>query len=553
MMKQILIFFFCLLSLSASAKDLYVDENYNKKSWDAVVAEANKGNVSAMNILGRGYGDHYWAFDKKLSNKKRLKYLREAAEFGYPYAMVELYLIYNQGLLGVRSNLYLSASYKQKALVGFKRYASMGDTDAMVAYSDRLPSSQLTEKVYWLLYAAHLGNVDAVVEMVQLYSWGIYTVKYPKISNAWRARLILTKNATWDISFDVNKYKKDLQNAGYSELDYEKLAYPTYQQVEKCSVDDVESIRREVVRLLALYREVSPQKAVSNNVVASSKGKSRSARGARSNGRSKGQSSKSTGKSAARSSSRVAQNATRSSADPSHSRPASCEVRAQGFPAGQTWYFSLTGKGLNVWKVEFYIDKLGYECCKISNHKWVGGLTYVHDEAHPNGKGKFTFFSGYTVDINAAMRGQRVEIISYFATGWNNFATSLSFSKDYRTMRIYPYPESNVFARCTKQQFDVKYKKLKQNYQQIISSPSAPAPGGATSPSRPKIEWQKQDNRSLVPCSACGGTGRCLSCNGTGDRGDTHNWDDTTVYLKCTSCSGSGRCYVCRGTGHIRR
>ena len=76
-------------------------------------------------------------------------------------------------------------------MVGFKRYANMGDVEAMVAYSDRLSSSELSEKTYWLLYAAHQGNVDAIIEMVNLYGWGIYTSKNPVISNAWRARLIL--------------------------------------------------------------------------------------------------------------------------------------------------------------------------------------------------------------------------------------------------------------------------------------------------------------------------------------------------------------------------
>ena len=57
-MKKLLILFFCILSLSIYAKKLYVNENYNKKSWEEVLREAEKGNVSAMNILGRGYGDH---------------------------------------------------------------------------------------------------------------------------------------------------------------------------------------------------------------------------------------------------------------------------------------------------------------------------------------------------------------------------------------------------------------------------------------------------------------------------------------------------------------
>ena len=571
-MKQILILFFSLLSLAVSAKDLYVNENYDKKSWDAVMAEANKGNVSAMNILGRGYGDHYWAFDKKLSKKKRLKYLIKAAEYGYPYSMAELHLVYNQGLLGVKSNYDLAESYNKKALAGFKRYANMGDTDAMVAYSDRLSSSQLGEKAYWLLYAAHLGNIDAIIEMVQLYGWGIYTPKYPKIANAWRARLILTKNATWNISYDVNRYKKDLQNDGYSELDYEKLAYPTYQQVAKYSVDDAESICNEVARLFALYRDVTPQKVGSTHVAAS-KGKSgagsrstlrKGAKGKRSVRKSVGQSStvrqQASSSRPSSASSRQTQTAPRTStsaasramAAKSNSRPASSAAKAQGFPAGQTWYFSLKGKGMNVWKVEFYIDKLGYECCKMYNHKWVGGLTYVHDGTHADGSYKFTFFNGYTVDINAAMRGQKVEKISYFATSWNNFAYSLSFTRDYRTMHIYPHPETNVYGRCTKQQYDVKYKKLKQNYLQMNSTPSAPAPGGVTTPSRPKTEWKVYKHKDLVRCSACGGTGRCPVCNGTGDRADTHNWDESTMYWRCTRCAGSGRCDVCRGTGFIR-
>lgn len=561
-MKKLLILFFCILSLSIYAKKLYVNENYNKKSWEEVLREAEKGNVSAMNILGRGYGDHYWAFDKKLTDKKRFKYLRTAAEYGYPYAMAELEVVYSQGLLGAKSNQELSQTYRNRAVVGFKRYANMGDVEAMVAYSDRLSSSELSEKTYWLLYAAHQGNVDAIIEMVNLYGWGIYTSKNPVISNAWRARLILTKNATWDISFDVDLCKKDLKNEGYSEKDYEKLAYPTYLQVSKYSVDEVELINKETERLLAFYQRITPQKATSDKLVAS-KGKTKSASRThvkeRSNGkRNSGSVKKATSRpSTSRqntSSARTTSSAcTASTISKTTSHQIESTIKEQGFPVGQIWYFSQNGKGGGVWKIEFYIDKLGYECCKIYNHKWVKGLTYVHDGTHKDGSYKFTYFNGYSLDMNAAMRGQRKEVISYFGTSWNTFAHSLSFTKNYRTMIVYPYPEKNVFSKCTKQQFDVRLNKLKQMQKQNYSSPSTSVPGTVTTPSRPKMEWQKQDNRSLVSCSACGGTGRCLSCNGTGDRGDTHNWDDTKVYMKCTSCSGSGRCYICRGTGHIRR
>lgn len=48
-------------------------------------------------------------------------------------------------------------------------------------------------------------------------------------------------------------------------------------------------------------------------------------------------------------------------------------------------------------------------------------------------------------------------------------------------------------------------------------------------------------------CAACGGTGRCPKCNGTGQR--KSGLADTTVY--CTTCRGKGKCLECQGTGQL--
>lgn len=43
-----------------------------------------------------------------------------------------------------------------------------------------------------------------------------------------------------------------------------------------------------------------------------------------------------------------------------------------------------------------------------------------------------------------------------------------------------------------------------------------------------------------VTCVQCQGTGKCSSCNGTGQDYDNHT---------CGTCQGSGKCYRCKGTG----
>jgi len=42
-----------------------------------------------------------------------------------------------------------------------------------------------------------------------------------------------------------------------------------------------------------------------------------------------------------------------------------------------------------------------------------------------------------------------------------------------------------------------------------------------------------------VTCSACGGTGECQNCKGTGK----------ILLMTCSECNGSGKCQTCGGTG----
>ena len=41
-------------------------------------------------------------------------------------------------------------------------------------------------------------------------------------------------------------------------------------------------------------------------------------------------------------------------------------------------------------------------------------------------------------------------------------------------------------------------------------------------------------------CVQCQGTGKCSSCNGSGQAYNNHT---------CGTCQGSGKCYRCKGTG----
>jgi hypothetical protein len=45
----------------------------------------------------------------------------------------------------------------------------------------------------------------------------------------------------------------------------------------------------------------------------------------------------------------------------------------------------------------------------------------------------------------------------------------------------------------------------------------------------------------MEKCRACGGTGRCADCHGTGMVG--------TMKLRHGECGGTGKCANCRGTG----
>lgn len=63
---------------------------------------------------------------------------------------------------------------------------------------------------------------------------------------------------------------------------------------------------------------------------------------------------------------------------------------------------------------------------------------------------------------------------------------------------------------------------------------------------------QRSNTSGYAQCRHCHGSGRCSTCNGTGDRGDTHNYEKNKVVWRCTTCSGSGKCMFCNGTGRIR-
>ena len=56
--------------------------------------------------------------------------------------------------------------------------------------------------------------------------------------------------------------------------------------------------------------------------------------------------------------------------------------------------------------------------------------------------------------------------------------------------------------------------------------------------------------KGIVDCSACGGTGVCLSCNGTGHNPHCAYCGGTgIIHHKCAKCSGQGICSHCDGLG----
>jgi len=54
-------------------------------------------------------------------------------------------------------------------------------------------------------------------------------------------------------------------------------------------------------------------------------------------------------------------------------------------------------------------------------------------------------------------------------------------------------------------------------------------------------------------CAACGGSGKCYQCKGSGTR-DGVGFDDTghVNQTACTVCDGSGECPTCKGTGKVK-
>jgi len=66
-----------------------------------------------------------------------------------------------------------------------------------------------------------------------------------------------------------------------------------------------------------------------------------------------------------------------------------------------------------------------------------------------------------------------------------------------------------------------------------------------TKPQRIVVEHHRdpQPVQEYVQCNICFGSGKCMTCNGTGENLYTTN------YHRCNTCGGSGRCTYCAGQG----
>jgi len=87
------------------------------------------------------------------------------------------------------------------------------------------------------------------------------------------------------------------------------------------------------------------------------------------------------------------------------------------------------------------------------------------------------------------------------------------------------------------------------------SSPSATSPESNNNPNSGNTssgQYHEINRSQYAQCRHCHGSGRCSTCNGTGDRGDSHNRNPNEIVWKCTTCSGSGKCMFCNGLGRIR-
>ena len=513
-MKHFLFSLFLLVSSGLWAHKLYVNENFDHWSYDAVKAEVDKGNVAAMCHLAEAmaYGKNASTLHLKKNLKKRLEYLNTCADFGYPYALKALSLTYGSGKLGPKVDWAKSEAYKKKAYEAFKIYADKGDARAMAELSGYYDKEHLFSKVYWLALSVQQGYEQGANLMRQLFSFNIYTPKNDKVAQMWNARYSLL----------ANKKTADLMH------DEQQLARMTYSRVAVIPSSDEARIQVEGKRLFDLYCgnvTAQTQASVSKRIVSRRNNSTR----------------KPSLKTPVRANATVTP---KRKPTPKHPSNTAITIANGSLPKSGEYYFQRQSDG-SVASARFFMDD-GDLCLSVtSNSSDFRSLIYVY-KGMVNGKHKFVGFLK-VLNTRLGVSGMSGVAVSVRTGGYhkqlNNMDCIFLLPKLTQLQAI----QGNYTRRISKEMFYRIFTKSIQNGQNNQTTPSG------TIPRAPKIEYQKRDNRLYVDCRICGGTGRCRTCNGTGDRGDTHNWDDSQVFWKCTSCGGSGRCDACRGTGKIYR
>lgn len=248
-----LIVLISLIALPVYSQKFYVNNNY-KHFYEDVQREAEKGNVVAIKELGDIYnwGNQYMStYSGSVDYQKAMEQYLLAADFGYPYAQLEIAHMYSIGK-GVESDKEKSLEWRDKALTNFIVYAENGDSVAMerlTEYYGGYEDSKYTDYVkafYWAFRALEAGYPFVASNIASLYEYGNGVEKNISYAYVWKARYCIeAKKRNWPV--EAYPAYKDLSAAGFSTSSWETLASCTYGiDIQHVPAEDSEGIKNAV-------------------------------------------------------------------------------------------------------------------------------------------------------------------------------------------------------------------------------------------------------------------------------------------------------------------
>ena len=238
----------CAVVLPSAAQELYENKNIDYR-FDNLLAEADKGNIVAIYSLGETfrYGSRYSATYKgEPDYQKAYGYFKKAADYGYPWASWELARMYGINQLD-DPNGTEEKRWNDKALKDFKFYADNGDSEAMAMLAEYYNGTNGDEYedyvkcFYWSLRALQAGEFDGAFELAMSYTYGKGVEEDKDFAMAWYARSCIEIGKKGNNPEEYFFYKT-LNEAGYTEADWEFLAGPTYVSVPHYTTQNEDSI-----------------------------------------------------------------------------------------------------------------------------------------------------------------------------------------------------------------------------------------------------------------------------------------------------------------------